>query len=200
MAKSPLFLDIETSGLRPEDGAVILSIGAIAEVTNKRTGVSYVEFEQVIHPTAAQWAAASQDALRVNGFTLDKLAAFGIPAAEAIVVFCEWLDEHKVSMSKYFVVGQNPKFDLGFLEHFFGGQLSFVGFPFADYVDNRDLYSVLVNRRVMPWLDKSKGGRTSENISVALGVKPEPWPHSAIEGARAVMRNYRAMVEKGAVA
>lgn len=191
MAKNLIFLDIETSGLYPEQGHCILGIGAIVVKNVKKNPES--EFSIAITPTRDQWALAAPEALKVNGFTYDYLVENGKPFAEAKTDFIRWLVEHGVTEGKYTYVGQNPSFDLKFLGAYMGKELDFIGFPLDDIVDNRDLYSILVNRRTMPYLKY----RSGKNISLALGVPPEPDVHDALEGARVVRRNYEAMMALG---
>jgi DNA polymerase III epsilon subunit-like protein len=194
MAKSKIFLDIETTGLEYSQGAVILSIGAVAELRGKKNLGNSVEFYGLICPTREEFAAASPEALQVNGLTWETLEANGKPFREVVEDFLRWLMEHKIDAKNYQYVGQNPNFDLGFLRFFLGDELDFVNFPFEDPLDIRDLYSILVSRRVMKYLKR----RTGENISIELGVEPEPKIHNALEGARVVKRNYDRLVELGA--
>jgi DNA polymerase III epsilon subunit-like protein len=195
-AKFALFLDLETTGLKPEEGAVILSIGAIAELRGKANAGKVAEFEAVVLPTSAQWEKASPEALKVNGMTWGYLEKHGKPLEIVMYEFLAWLQANGVSLEHHFLVGQNPQFDLGFLKCYMP-ELQFIGFPLEGAIDNRDLYSILVSRKVMPFLPQNMGGRKSENLSQALGVTPEPWPHTALEGARAVQRNYQKMIDLG---
>jgi len=188
MKSSHVFVDIETSGLSPDQGAVMLAIGACIDTTKKRTPT---EFSVLIRPTIPQWAAASPKALDVNGLTYQRLMDEGIPFNDAVDAFCGWAVENGVTAKTFEYVGQNPAFDLGFLQRFMPGELAMINFPLADPVDIRDLYSILVNRRVVPYL-KYRGGA---NISQALGVEPEPEVHDALEGARVVRRHYLKLIE-----
>lgn len=195
-ANYALFLDIETTGLKPAEGAVILALAAIAELRGKKNEGKIAEFEAVVLPTKDQWAKASPEALKVNGMTLEYLEANGKPLEQVTYDFLVWLQETGVTTDHYFLVGQNPKFDLGFLEYYMP-ELDFIGFPRGNFLDNRDLYSILVSRKAMPFLPVARGGRSGKNISLALGVEPEPDIHTAIEGARVVRRNYMKMLELG---
>jgi len=189
--KSHVFVDLETSGLSPDHGAVILSIGACVVTTRKQTPT---EFSILIRPTIPQWAEANPKALEVNGLTYERLMAEGVPFNDAVDAFCGWAVRNGVTARTFEYVGQNPAFDLRFLQHFMSGQLAMIGFPLTDPIDIRDLYSILVNRRAVPYLKNRNG----ENISLALGVEPEPAIHDALEGARVVRRNYLKLIELGA--
>ncbi len=191
--KKLCYLDIETSGLRPQDGAVILAIGCVVEKPSKK-GTTFGEFYGVVTPTELEWANASPKALEVNGLTLEVLREEGRPFCDVRDGFLRFLAENGVEKGKAQVIGQNPNFDLSFLHHFMGEYLNFIGFPWDDVIDTRDLYSILANREVVPVLKY----RSSENLSQALGIAPEPWPHNALEGARVVHCNYAKMIEMGA--
>jgi len=194
--KNHIFVDIETSGLKLEDGAVILAIGAVAELKGKKLAGQVSEFYGVILPTPEQWAAASPQALTVNGLTWAYLCEHGKPLQRVVEDFTQWVYENKITATSHVHVGQNPAFDLCFLKHFMQAELEFVGYPlYGECVDNRDLYGILESRRVMPYLAREQGGRTSERISAALGLEPEPLPHNALEGARAVQRNFNRLCE-----
>lgn len=193
--KRLIFVDLETSGLEPSQGHVILSMGAIVEKPGKKFEGMLDEFNVNIIPTANQWKLASSQALDVNGLTLEYLQKTGISLEDARKKFCEWLVANKVESGKVMYVGQNPNFDLRFLGYYMGDELEFINFPHAqdEVIDIRDLYSILTNRKAVPWL-KNRNGHA---ISNALGVEEEPKPHIAIEGARVVKRNFDKMVELG---
>lgn len=194
MAKRNIYLDTETSGLEPSTGHALLSLAAIVELGSKPPYTEVSEFSILVRPTEAQWQNASHEALKVNGLTWEKLQAEGRPLNEAIDEFGRWLVSIPGLSKSVDVVCQNPAFDMKFLRAAMGAQLDMIGFPFKNTIDIRDLYSILVNRRVMPYLKY----RSGKNISQALGVEPEPDVHTAIEGARVVHRNYLKLIELGA--
>jgi DNA polymerase III epsilon subunit-like protein len=194
-----IWIDIETTGLKPENGAVIVSIGAVAELPGKKNAGKLAEFYGVICPTPEQMTYASPQAMHVNGFTWPSLQQVGKPFNDVMGEFCSWLVENGIDRKTHVLVGQNPKFDCGFLRTYAEDELRFCGFPLDEPINNIELYSILETRRVVPYLDWRKGNKkTSENVSKALGVEPEGFPHKALEGARAAMRNYLKLVELGA--
>jgi len=195
MAKKKLFIvDVETTGLNPEAGHVMVSIGAIAEVRpTKKAPEQFVEFYGIVAPTELEWAKASQDALKVNGMTLEFLQQNGSPLSDVRDEFLAWLMLHKVSQTSHVWLGQNPKFDIRFMMYQMGQELKFVNAPVNDPIDIRDLYGILANRQKVPILKYQSG----HNISKALGVQEEDVVHNALEGARVVKRNYDAMVALG---
>lgn len=186
MSEKPLnlYVDLETSGLYP-DKHVILAIGAVADISLKST----ISFSCLVKPTQEQWDAASPEALHVNGLTWDRFE--GAPTLqEAMQAFAGWLMGNDIADSGYGYVGQNPKFDIGFLQQHMGQRmLRFIGFPLSMVYDNRDIYSLLNRYRLIGNIEK----RSSEKISEVLGLEPEPFPHDALEGARAVRRSYVKM-------
>lgn len=191
MAKRYVYVDIETSGLEPMQGAVILGIGAIAEVAGKTRDRAVEEFSVFVKPTKDQWAVANPGALAVNGLTWEFLQENGLPFDEARDEFLRFLVANNVSDRLFIHVGQNPAFDLKFMGHFMGTELEFIGYPGNDPYDVRDFYSILVNHKVVPFARK----RSGKNISLALGVEPEPDVHDALEGARVVRRNFQKCLE-----
>lgn len=190
-SKKILYLDIETTGLNPLNGAVILSIGAVVDRKTKRNPIA--EFYGLIKPTFSEWEIASPKALEVNGLTYEYLQEHGKPFSDVRDMFISFLVEMGITGNKAIVVGQNPNFDMSFLRQYMLAELAFIGFPFHEVYDNRDFYSILENRRVVPLLK----GRSGANIAAALGVEPEPEPHNALEGARVAKRNFEAMLALG---
>lgn len=180
--KEPIFIDIETSGLAPGEH-VIFSIAAIFRDQ---------EFVVNIVPTFEEWERASKIALEVNGMTYAFLRLNGVPMEDATDKFITWLYQVGVTSENSFWVGQNPKFDFGFLTHFMRNELNFANIPAPSaVVDVRDLFSQAVYKgKVKRQLD-----RKGKTISLAIGVEPEPDVHEAIEGARVVKRNYERLVE-----
>jgi DNA polymerase III epsilon subunit-like protein len=191
MAKRTLYIDLETTGLDFSTGACILSIGAVVDKGTKKDPIS--EYYGLIIPTPAQWEKRTAEAMQVNGLSLELLESKGRHFSDARDEFLFWLASCGVTSGKAQVIGQNPKFDMGFLNHYMGPELRFIDFPFDEVFDNRDYYGILVNQKKVPYIKK----RNSEAISAALGVEPEPWPHDALEGARVVKRNYEAMLALG---
>jgi len=190
MAKRILYIDLETSGLEPSEGAVILSIGAVIDKVGNKVD-KYAEYEAYILPTPEEWAKASPKALEVNGLTWEFLQEHGRPFVEVRDEFLAFLYTNGIKEKKATIVGQNPNFDAKFLKTFMGSELAFIAYPFDDIIDVRNLYSSMVNSGKTKFLKY----RSGENISKSLGVEPEPFPHEALEGAKVVQRNYEKLME-----
>jgi DNA polymerase III epsilon subunit-like protein len=198
-----IYLDIETSGLKVADGAVILSAAFIfqQQELDKPMKDSVVDkLEVVIKPTEEEWSKASPEALKVNGMTLEYLEKYGVSLEEATAKIVRWLFANNVpalnksSSTKVFCVGQNPKFDIGFLKHFMGGSLEFVGFPFDDVVDNIEMFKSI--QKYDTTLRTKNNKYNGHAISQALGVQEEDKVHTAMGGAEVVFRNYWAIHDR----
>ncbi len=180
-----LFLDLETTGLRPEHGAVPLEICFLYERTENST--EPITLSVTICPTEDQWAKASPQALVVNGFTWERLQQEGIPMEEARDQICSWMMENDISRETAVVVGQNIRFDLMFLAHYMGPELTSMGFPLVkDYYDTMEMAKELASKDKSVRFISFKGS----DIALTLGVEPEPALHTALGGVMAARRNY----------
>jgi DNA polymerase III epsilon subunit-like protein len=192
-----IFVDLETSGLSPEHGAAILSIGLIADDGALTSPIS--ELEVHVIPTEEQWALASPPALEVNGLTMEFLQANGVPLPTAIDQVCDWLAAQRVWLGTE-VVGQNPEFDYRFLRFFMLNELQCTGFPVdRNAVNVIDLAKELLGKDKTFRLPPNPSGRPSfkgASISLALGLEPEPAIHKAIGGAKACRQNYYALMNR----
>jgi DNA polymerase III epsilon subunit-like protein len=192
-----IFLDLETSGLSPEQGAAILSIGMIADDGTLDSLTGQIELHVI--PTEEQWAQVSPQALEVNGFTLEFLKANGMPLPEVIEKLCAWLVGQRVWLGTT-IVGQNPDFDYRFLRYYMSDQLACTGFPVdRNAVNVIDLAKELITKDKNFRLPPTVGGRPSfkgSNISLALGLPPEPPVHKALAGAQACRQNYYGLLDR----
>jgi DNA polymerase III epsilon subunit-like protein len=182
-SKKLCFVDLETSGLEPGP-AVILSVGAITD--------SGQEYSALITPTDIEWVRATPRALEVNGLTLSILQTKGKSRSKVAVELATWLSAQGIVGSKGVFVGQNPKFDMRFFEHFFADEFAFFDITREPAIDVRDMYTKAINAGLVTSAGAYRDGRT---ISLSLGLPPEPEPHDALEGARAVKRHYEALTK-----
>lgn len=180
------FLDIETTGLEPSEGAVILSVGF---VLNKGEQA----FEATLKPTTEEWNKANPKALEVNGMTWEYLQEHGVSLDAAKDLIVNYLLDNHVLKGDAIFVGQNPGFDIKFLRHYMGAELEWIGAPLDDVLDNIYLFKSLC--KVDPELKKQRKFNTHA-MSQALGVPEEPEVHNALEGAKAAMRNYWAIWDR----
>lgn len=180
------YVDAETTGLNPwqdnknkNDKGVILSIGFILD--------SREELEVIITPSPEEWGYASPRALEVNGMTWDFLKENGMHRDDAKNMILEWLQKHKVNKDEYEFFAQNASFDKKFLLHLMGPSLAFINVPDI-WIDMIPIYKLIGGA-----LGLNIRYQNTHHISRELGVPEEPQPHEAIEGARAVKRNFRAL-------
>jgi DNA polymerase III epsilon subunit-like protein len=180
------FVDLETTGLNPwknnareNDKGVILSAGFVLE-----TGP---ELEVIITPTVEEWGYASPQALQVNGMTWDFLKEKGMLWEDAAREILRWLAEYEIIENEWVFYAQNAPFDKKFLLHFLGDWLTFLDVPTV-WVDLIPIY-----KNVGRKLGLNVHYQNTHHISQQLGVPEEPKPHQAIEGARALKRNYDAL-------
>ena len=194
-----IFIDTETSGLAPTSGAVILAIGMVSEDHQPHSPCN--EFELYITPTEEQWAAASEEALKVNGLTLDFLRENGVPLATAVEKVCTWIAGQRVWLGTD-VIGQNPDFDFLFLRYFMGSPLLNMGFPIhrnpINVIDMaKELYACDDAFKVkLPINGSGRPSLRGSAISQALGLPPEPEIHRALAGAHACRNNYYTLLDR----
>jgi DNA polymerase III epsilon subunit-like protein len=181
------FIDLETTGLDPwvddpeetTKKGVILSAGFVLE-----TGE---EFQVIITPTLEEWEHASPQALKVNGMTWDFLKENGEIFQDAVSEIITWLKEQNVNNEEWVFVAQNAPFDKKFMYAFMDEWLKFVNAP-ETWVDFIPIY-----KNIGALVGLNVHYQNSHHISKQLGVPEEPKPHEAIEGARALKRNYDAL-------
>lgn len=183
-SKKRFFIDLETSGLEPSQGAVILQIGCLTD--DPEDG----EFSMTILPTNEEYMKASPKAIEVNGLTWETLQEKGKPYSEVKEEFLRYLS--RCGIEGCVLIGQNPTFDMKFLKYFMKDELDYLGVPYQRPVDVRSMYSEAIRRgKVKPISDDRRG----HTISRTLGVKEEPKVHDALEGAKVVKRNYDKLKE-----
>lgn len=180
------FIDLETTGLDPwiddpesNKKGVILSAGFTLE-----TGE---ELQVIITPTPEEWGFASPKALEVNGMEWDYLKENGETFQDAVSIIISWLKENNITDEEWVFMAQNASFDKKFLLHFMDEWLQFVNAP-KTWIDFIPIY-----KNLGPNLGLNTRYQNSHHISRELGVPEEPKPHEAIEGARALKRNYYAL-------
>ena len=180
------FIDLETTGLDPwiddpesKKKGVILSAGFVLD--------SGEELQVIITPTPEEWGFASPKALEVNGMEWDYLKENGETFQDAVSIIISWLKENNITDEEWVFMAQNASFDKKFLLHFMDEWLQFVNAP-KTWIDFIPIYKNLGSS-----LGLNIRYQNSHHISRELGVPEEPKPHEAIEGAKALKRNYDAM-------
>lgn len=102
-------VDVETAGPNPHDFAMI-SIGACL-VDDPERG-----FYAELQPTTENVVPS---ALAVSGLSMEQLAIEGMPAADAMRAFAEWLAEVTPAGSRPLMVAFNAPFDWMFIADYF---------------------------------------------------------------------------------
>jgi DNA polymerase III epsilon subunit-like protein len=194
LEKQVLLVDLETSGWKSDiPETCTLSIGAVLVGTD---GEITSEFYRVICPSDDKIEAIRPGATETNGLTEDILRSEGIPTDEAWKEFADWLKEHGVSSSKTWYIGQNPRFDLAFIEAEAPQLVRKYGWVPDRVLDIIDLYSVTQSKFIVPHISngRSRKGKGANNLAKALQVPGEPDIHNALEGARLNYRNWSQLV------
>lgn len=109
-----LYIDTETTGLKPGINGIV-QIAGIVEVE----GVVKETFDFKCQPFPGQ--LVSKDALAITGLTIEQIKTFEDPIIiykklETILNF--YVDRYDKT-DKFYMVGQNPKFDFDFLDVWF---------------------------------------------------------------------------------
>jgi DNA polymerase III epsilon subunit-like protein len=165
-----IVVDVETTGLIPSKHG-ILSIGAV----NYDDPTKYFYGEGHPHESVE----ITQEALDINGFTLEKIRTIEKPISAVLDEFFDWCRAQNTSTV---VAGMNARFDLDFINaecerwHITKG---WNPFPHQVY----DLHT-LAHTHYRQW----KGfwyhkGMPANFIYERLGLPHEPMPHHALNGA-----------------
>lgn len=175
-----LTFDSETTGLFPEQGYVMLQFGAVHEDGDY--------FSVTIQPTEEQWLGAHPKALEVNGLTWE-MVSDGVPIVRAGEMFIEWLRKGNYIGEHTMLAGQNPAFDMKFMWYSWFDLLNEIGFPKrSDKILNAQTVYVIWNNIVRKKLLKMDTKTSLKTMCEVVGVKAEPEPHDALQGAQATMR------------
>lgn len=168
-----LVVDVETSGLGPENHS-ILSIGALDLTDPARRFYGECRIFEGAH--------VSDEALGINGFTLEQINdPVKKTEAELITAFTEW-SQH---LGNRTLAGQNPSFDRDFLRA--AAARAKLSWDFAHRtIDSHTLcYMHIVKRGETPPLD-AQHRRSALDLDAILnycGIPDEPMPHNAMTGA-----------------
>lgn len=175
MAVRFVSIDVETSGPSPAQYS-LLAIGACLVADPTRT--FYVELQP-------DRDGVDDEALRVSGLSLDRLAKDGIPAGEAIGRFAAWVDTIGAGARPVFVA-LNAPFDWMFVADYLH---RYVGRnPFGhSALDMKALYMGVAG---VPWSETSLGHMAARyGMEVAL-------PHHALEDAVLQAVVFRRILEE----
>jgi len=155
-------VDIEASGPIPGDFS-LLSVGA--SVIDNETDTFYSE----IAPISMN---AVDEALKVNGFSLEHLAKIGRNPKDAMFEFAEWITSVSGEKKPIFV-GFNASFDWSFVNWYFHHYLG--RNPFG--IGALDIKAYYMGKMACDW-----GKTTSNSLPAALIMNPDR-PHNALSDA-----------------
>ncbi len=166
MREKPCYIsvDVETSGPIPGEYS-LLSIGACL-VSDPSVG-----FEVLLVPISERSDAA---AIAVCGMDLERLKIEGLPPADALALFRDWIDGVADGVGKPVFVGLNAPFDWSFVNYYFHRFAGSNPFGFAA-LDIKSLYMGCMGR---DWFETSP-----MKMADALGVQGA-YTHRALDDAR----------------
>lgn len=175
-------VDVETSGIDPRTHS-ILSIGAVdmANPDNRFYGECNV------------WpgAAIEQEALDVNGFTREQIAAQPLSECELTKNFIEWVKGIEGQEAKPIMCGQNVGFDRDFVRYA------------SERCGNKSPFNYrVVDIHSVAWFYISMNGvKPPMNLSLnrimeMTGAGREPDPHNALTGAMCAAEVISRMLTK----
>lgn len=186
----PISLDVETSGINPNETA-LLSIGA---ATGKPGDSSYSEFYIEIQPP--EGLRIEDGAMRINGLSIEKLKAEGVPEKEALEKFIQWVKNHE----DWTVLGQNPSFDLGFIRAACTRNGLRTPFP----VRSIDLHSLAISVMaakggypIKPSYHDPSGYHTCSELDTILeyvGINKRNGAHNALDDAKLTLEAWQRLV------
>ena len=181
-----IIVDCETTGLEPYRHALV-SVGAVKYEEQHKT--FYSEMKPI------DGTEISERALEVNGYSYEYLQAIETTTTEALRKFGKWVNwEVEASYPMHFIGGFNTHFDAEFINVSYQRVIesgSYMSPPYFDF-HYLDLYSVFQSK-IGPMEHPGIG---LKRICEYLGVKPEPEPHNALNGAKKTAECLRILLEE----
>lgn len=112
-----LWIDCETTGLDPKQNDIV-TLSCMVEID----GHIQESFAYNIQPM--NWGTITEEALKVNGLTVEKLKTFSLPLdvhKSLVAILSKYVDrfkKNKTSEDKFICAGYNVLFDIQFLSEF----------------------------------------------------------------------------------
>ena len=180
-----LSIDTETGGLSPEKNPLLqvgFGIYALDDATLQYT--TAFEGEWIFKPSQFQGVEIDASALKVNGLDPEVLEMDGIMVED----FCKVLEEQVKQHEVHNILGQNLRFDLGFLRRY----LPENAVKILDGLRYKDLMDVSTDYNMMVCDDwDHMPSRSLGRMAERLNVKNES-AHTSLSDARAT---FLCMVE-----
>lgn len=178
-------VDVETSGIDPRTHS-LLSIGAV-DMQNP---------DNRFYGECRAWEGAEieDEALNVNGFTREQIAAQPLSECQLTKQFVEWVKTIEGGSAKPIMCGQNVSFDRDFIRH--ACERCDFRSPFN--------YRVVDIHSVAWYYIQMNGSRPPANLSLnrileMTGAGREPDPHNALTGAMCAAEVISRMLTKNSL-
>ena len=170
-------VDVEASGPTPSDYS-LLSIGACVAFDPAKN--FYVELQPATD-------ASTPEAMAVGGLDLERLGEHGIPPAEAMRQFRDWVSQSTIGDRTPVFVGLNAPFDWMFVADYFH---RFLGQnPFGHKA--LDIKALFMGATGSRWNDTK-----FRHIAEHYGMEQRALTHNALEDALAQAALFRSVIEE----
>lgn len=144
-----LWFDVETSGLNAKDND-ILTLAGIVEIDGETKEEFYLEMQPFNYETV------SEEALKVNGLTLEQIKKFSTPQEsyrKLTSIFGKYINKFNKN-DKFICGGHNTKFDFDFLVEFFRKNNdkylgSWVEYQFSSCIDTLPLVQLMRFKKII---------------------------------------------------
>ncbi len=167
-----IVFDLETTGLSPKNGDLVIEIGAVA-IENDRLSDEFHSLVKIDKPIP--WAAR-----RVHGIS-NKMLAGQPPATHIFPEFHRFIDQSPL-------VAHNAAFDIRFLDH----EFSRLGLT----LDNPHHCTLKLSRRHYPHLSSHKLENLARHL-LGPAVTKNLNLHRALDDARLTAKVWLTMMEQG---
>lgn len=176
LAEVYISVDVETAGPTPGKYS-LLSIGACH--VGEPTSTFYVELQPVTD-------AFASEALQVSGLDMGELQAHGLPPAQAMRQFSDWVVQTTPAGQRPVFVALNAAFDWMFLADYFDRYLG--SNPFGHSA--LDIKAVFMGTHATLWADTRY-----RDIAKHYQVEQQALTHNALEDALAQAELFRRILE-----
>ena len=139
----------------------------------------------------AEGSEISDQALEINGYTSEYLQNIEISTYDGMRQFNNWVHVNEYRFPRHYLGGFNTHFDAGFINWSYErAKIDKATTPNFDF-HYLDLYSVFVAK-----VGKRGQGTGLRGVCEYLGVKPESYPHIALNGARKTAQCLKILLEE----
>lgn len=168
-----LVVDVETTGLDEKKHSIV-SVGA----------VYLLKPEEQFYREARIWPGAeiSDIALEINGFTKEQITDPNkLSQKQMLEEFLEWTSQFE----NLTILGENPRFDLNFLNESFKREGLRFGLGYRTVDLHTLAYRELMRNVLTPIPLKNRTSAVNMDFTLRyVGLPAEPKPHNALTGAK----------------